>query len=58
MIKFKFLDQRKNDSVKITHIYPHHTNICAPSKDQLVMVRTAAGDYENLQDLFSKIWWI
>ena len=59
LIKFTFLDQRKKDSVKITLIFPHHTNTCTPSKDQLVIVRTAAGDYRIftivLKDLIKSI---
>ena len=54
LIKFKFLDQRKKDSVKIIHIFPHHTNTCTPIKDHFVMVRTAAGDYGKFTSLIPK----
>ena len=39
LINFKFLDRRKKDSVKITHIFPHHTNTCSPGKDHFVSRR-------------------
>ena len=54
LIKFKFLNRRIKDSVKITHIFPHHTNTCTPSKDQLVMVRTVAEDYGKFTSLLLK----
>ena len=36
------------------HIFQHHTTTCSPSKDQLVMVRTAAGNYVKFTDLILK----
>ena len=54
MIKFKFLDQKKKDSVKITHIFPNYTNTCSLSKDRLVIVRTAEGDYGKFMGLIVK----
>ena len=44
-------DQKKKDSVKIIYLFLHHTNTCSPSKDWLVMVRTAAGDYGKVTAL-------
>ena len=45
-MKFKFLDQRKRDSVKITHIFRHHTKTCTPCKNQIEVARTrTAGAY-------------
>ena len=43
MIKFQYID-RKKDKIKIIKLHPHHTNTCQPGKDQLVIVRTVAGD--------------
>ena len=54
LIKFKISDQREKNSVKITHIFSHHTNTFTPSKDQLVMVRAAAGDYGKFTSLIVK----
>ena len=48
VIKFQYIDKEKKDKIKIVKIHPHHTNTCEPGKDQLVMVRTAAGDYAKL----------
>ena len=52
LIKIKFLDQRKKNSVKIIDIFPHHTNNCTTSKDQ--MIRTTAGDYGKFTSFIPK----
>ena len=39
---------------RFCQIFPHHTNTCTPSKDQLVMVRTAVGDYGKFINLILK----
>ena len=58
-MKFNFLDWNKKDSVKLTHIFPHCTSACSPSKDQLVMVWTAAGGeiYGLYSQRFNKTNW-
>ena len=54
LIKLKILDQSKKDSIKRKKIFPHHTNTCTLSNDQVVMVRTAAGDYGKFTSLILK----
>ena len=52
--------EKKKDKIKIIKFHPHHTNTYQPGKDQLEMVRTAAGDYAKftstiLKDLITLI---
>ena len=48
------IDQKKKDSIKITDLFPHHSNTCSPCKDQHVMVRNAVSDYGILIALILK----
>ena len=43
-----YINSKMPDIVRITKVYPKHTNTCQPSSNQLTIARTKARDYAKL----------